>query len=534
MKLHKKIAAVMLCAALLFATACGTAPAQEQSAAPDSSTPTIRFLLRGTASGMDRVLDALYAQMDDDHRWQLDFTFVDSGDYAQQLARSLTAHDNYDFVFDAPWQSLAMQTEQKNYKNLKNYFNNPEYPALQAAFSEEYLAANTISGGLYAIPFTNTYYDVPGIFYRKDLLQTLGLPFDEITNRAEMEQYWAAVRKKGEMKPISLGSRGFYQYNLPEITLRQNGIWVSQGWSFWDYPSQILLSSDGKQVLDVVFPGDSNEHFAALPEGYQTNFLDAYLQQNAADSQWLSPDDLLQENGAQVFLLGQSASYEASLASGTGQVQQQLRTIVPEGEVAFWAYDDAFLPQNRAQGSIPTTYAAWNDLCVPSYSTNTIEAMRFLDWLYSDWSRIDLFNYGVEGTDWQVVGDEEYTLLQPMGEAFRFPSYELAWNPQHHRIDTALPDEEKALLEFTFDQGSYAASPLAGFTLNTTPIAIEIAGLNSLYAEYYTAFGHGAYGAQTQEKIDELHTRSEAIGLETVRAEIIRQIQTHLDKNSAE
>lgn len=201
MKLHKKIAAVMLCAALLFATACGTAPAQEQSATPDSSTPTIRFLLRGTASGMDRVLDALYAQMDDDHRWQLDFTFVDSGDYAQQLARSLTAHDNYDFVFDAPWQSLAMQTEQKNYKNLKNYFNNPEYPALQAAFSEEYLAANTISGGLYAIPFTNTYYDVPGIFYRKDLLQTLGLPFDEITNRAEMEQYWAAVRKKGEMKP---------------------------------------------------------------------------------------------------------------------------------------------------------------------------------------------------------------------------------------------------------------------------------------------------------------------------------------------
>ena len=90
MKLHKKLAAVMLCAALLFATACGTAPAQEQSATPDSSTPTIRFLLRGTASGMDRVLDALYAQMDDDHRWQLDFTFVDSGDYAQQLARSLS------------------------------------------------------------------------------------------------------------------------------------------------------------------------------------------------------------------------------------------------------------------------------------------------------------------------------------------------------------------------------------------------------------------------------------------------------------
>ena len=158
--------------------------------------------------------------------------------------------------------------------------------------------------------------------------------------------------------------------------------------------------------------------------------------------------------------------------------------------------------------------------------------MRFLDWLYSDWSRVDLFNYGVEGVDWQAIGENEYILLQPEGKPFSFPAYELAWNPQHHRVDASLPDSEKELMEFIFDSDSYVSSPLVGFTINTKAIGVELAGLNSLYSEYSTAFGHGAYGTSTQEKIEEFHARSEAIGLETVRAEIQRQIQQHLDKKN--
>lgn len=532
MKLRRKITAALLSAALLLTTACA-APAQQESATPKSSTPTIRLLLRNTASGMDRVLEALYAQMDDEHRWNLEFTFVESADYNQSLARSLTAHDNYDLVFDAQWISLTAQVEQGSYKNLKNYFNNPEYPALQANFPPEYMAANAVNGGVYAIPFTSTYYDIPGIFYRKDLLKSLDLPFAEISSREQMEQYWAAVQQQGKLKPLTLGSRGFYQYNQPEITLQQAGGWNIQGWSFWDYPAIAILTEDGKTVQDVVFPGDDADRFTALSGGFEGNILDAYLLSNAADSRWLQQEDLLEENGTYAFLQGQSASFEGTLNSGSGQIQQQLCAMVPDAEVGFWPYDEVFAPQNRTPGSIPTTYAAWNYLCVPAYNANTQETMHFLDWLYSDWSRIDLFNYGVEGVDWQAVGEDEYTLLQPTTDPFSFPSYELAWNPQHHRMDAALPDNEKELLEFIFDPDSYTTSPLSGFTLNTQSIAIELAGLSSLYDEYYIAFGHGAYGAQTQEKIDELHARSEALGLETVRAEVIRQIQAHLDKNNA-
>ena len=527
---HDRLRRILAAAACLLLAGCRQPAAQpaESQAAP----VTLRLLLRGSATGLDRALETLYAQMDAQHNWRLDITLVDSKDYARQLEGSLNAHEDYDLVFDAQWLSLVGQAERGSYRNLKSYFSNPDYPGLQAAFPEEYLDANRINGELYAIPFTNTYYDVTGIYYRKDLLAELDLGFTEITTREQMEAYWQAVQAQGRLKPLTLGSRGFYQINLPEISLRQQGFYTVTGWSFWDYPHYAILSQDGGTVLDVVFPGDDAARFALAPEPYNdANLLDEYLLQNAAYAAYLDPNDLLRPDGKQDFLNGLSASCEGTLGSGgTPQLQQQLEKAAPGAEVGFWAYDTAFDADSRANGAIPVDYSAWNYLCIPAYSSDPDEAMAFLDWLYSDWSRLDLFNYGVEGVDWIAVGQEEYRLLESQGgAAFSFPAYELAWNPLHHRLDATLSTAERELMEYAYDTGSYTASPLAGFHLRTSAISIELARLNALYAEYYTGFCHGTYGEDTAARIAELHARSEQIGLETVRAEVIRQLQEFLD-----
>lgn len=519
-----RLLALLLCLTLLVAAGCapGAAGAQAQPV-------TLKLLLRGSATGLERVLENLYSQMEEGRSWRLEITLVSSADYARRLAGSLTAHEDYDLVFDAPWLSLNTQAEQHSYKNLKNYFNNPEYPALQAAFQPDYLHANLVAGEQYAIPFTSTYYDVPGIYYRKDLLQQMGLGFDAITTRAQLESYWAGAEALG-YKAITLGSRGFYLLNSPEIAMRRANIWDVTGWSFWDYPAKIVLSAQGDRVVDVVFPGDDTAHFAALPAPYNSNFLDEGLLQNAADNRYLDPDDLLQNDGKSAFLRGAAASYESELGSGgSAQVQQQLQVQVAQGTVGFWAYEDTFAAQNLQKGSIPTNHAAWNYLCIPSYSSDPDEAMKFLDWLYSDWARLDMFNYGLEGVDWQADGADGYTLLTNPAGAFSFPAYELAWNPNHYRIDAGLCADEKALMDFMMDPASYTASPLEGYSIRTGRIAIELACLNALYNEYYIGFTHGAYAADTAQKIAEFHARSETLGLETVRAELIAQVQRFLD-----
>ena len=62
---------------------------------------TLRLLLCGSSSGLDRVLDELYARMDNEHQWILDITFVEVSDYSEQLNSILITHEDYDLVFDA-------------------------------------------------------------------------------------------------------------------------------------------------------------------------------------------------------------------------------------------------------------------------------------------------------------------------------------------------------------------------------------------------------------------------------------------------
>ena len=523
----RRIAALLCAMLLVLGSGCRAATSDP---AAQAQPTTLRLLLLGKANGLDRVLDALYDQMDPEHSWRLDITLMDNTDYEQVLARILTAHEDYDLVFDAPWLSLNAQAEQHSYKSLDSYFSNPDYPALQQAFSEAYLNANRLDGKLYGIPFTSTYYDVPGIFYRQDLLESLQLGFTSITTREQMLQYWQALADAGEIAPIALGARGFYLLNQPDISLRQANIWDLNGWSFWNYPAKVVLSEDGRTVLDVVFPGDSAEHFQNLPAPYNQDFLlDCFLK-NAEYARYLNPDDLLQEDGSLVFNRGEAASFEGTLGSGgTAAVQKQVCQNVPGAKVGFWSYDPAFTPENCLPGAVPVSYNAWNFLCIPSYSTKADEAMAFLDWLYSDVARLDLFNYGVEGQDREAVGQEEYRLLDNPAGAYSFPGYELSWTPVHHRLDTTLPAEEKALMEYVYDPASYTDSPLSGFSVNFSRIGIETACLGTLFETYYTGLTHGSYGSETAAVVQQMHQKSVELGLETVRAELIRQIQQHLD-----
>lgn len=505
-----------------------------KSSSEPSSTPTLRFLLRGTATGLDRVLNELYSQMDDEHRWKLEFTLIESDEYVNELSRIIAAHENYDFVFDAPWLNMNVMIQNGSYRNLDTYFQNEQYPGLYSAFTEDYLSSNLFNDHIYAIPITNSYYDPTGIFYRKDLLIACNLGFEEISSKEQLLQFYECIRQKyPDIAPISVGSRGFFLVNSYDLSFRSSNIFDVNGWSYFEYPAKIVLNEDSSIVLDVVFPGDDSSHFSTFAEPYNYDFLSETFLQNAAYHKYVQSNSLFAIEGSTLFLTGGSASFEAAIGTGgSAEQQRKLRQYIPDGEVAFWCYEPSLSPESREQNQITTNLQAWNFLCIPTYTVKEVESMRFLDWLYSDQSRLELFIYGVEGTDWEAVGDNEYLLLDNPSGIFSFPAYELTWSPLYHRLEKNLPEYEKALLQYSYDSSNYKKSPLTGWSINTSHIAIEIARLNALYSKYDTALSHGAYEEHTKEKIQELHEASEALGLETVRKSLITQIQAYLDKNT--
>ncbi len=529
MKKLFRISSLVICSALVLCafSSCGEDLLNKEK----TNSPTIKLLLRGDARGLNRVLDKLYEQMDEQHSWQLDINLIDVANYANELNRVLTSHEDYSLVFDAPWICLSAMAQSKAYMSLDKYFGSTQYPGLFDSFEKEYLDANKIDGKLFAIPITNSYYDPTGIFYRKDLLNACSLGFTKITSREELLEFYDAVLVQfPDIAPISLGSRGFYLINSLDLNMRSDNIYDITGWSFFDYPAKIVLDESCKNVLEVVFPGDDETLFASLEAPYNHDFLAQYLLDNATYSIYAQQRSMFAAAGKDTFLHGQSASYEAAIGTGgSDAVRQVLAQNTPNAQVGFWCYEPSLSEENRTESKIISTMQAWNFLCIPSYSTSADETMRFLDWLYSDRDRLDLFTYGVEGEDWIKNGENGYTMLNNTNGAFEFPAYELSWNLKYQRIGQTLPENEKSLLEYTYNTDNYTPSPLAGWTLDTTKISIELAQLTALYNEYSTAFSHGLYGDETQQKINELHQKSQELGLDTVRNEVKRQAQLYLE-----
>ncbi|NCC08151.1 MAG: extracellular solute-binding protein [Clostridia bacterium] len=529
MKKHLRALNIMLCVVIAFCafTSCTSAP----ESADESAPPTIKILLRGDEQGLERVINKLYEQMDAEHSWKLEINLTDVGSYGNELNRVLTSHEDYSLVFDAPWISLSAMSQSKSYLDLEKYFCNVQYSGLYESFEKEYLDANRIDGKLYAIPITNSYYDPTGVFYRRDILRECALGFTEISSREQLWQFYDAVLEQfPDIAPISIGNRGFYLLNSLDLSMRNDNLFDVTGWSFFDYPAKIVLDESCGNVVDVVFAGDESSHFAALDTPYNTDFMAKYLLDNAACSVYAQEDSMFAVEGRDAFVHGQSASYEAAIGTGgSDAVQKILAQNAPNAEVGFWCYEPSLNAENREEAGIISTMQAWNFLCVPSYSTSVDETMRFLDWLYSSRDRLDLFTYGVEGEDWLADGENGYIMLDNPEGTYSFPAYSLSWNLKYQRIGQTLPENEKSLLEYTYNTENYTPSPLAGWTLDTTKISIELAQLTALYSEYSTAFSHGLYGDSTQQKIAALHSKSQELGLETVRQEIKRQAQAYLD-----
>lgn len=495
----------------------------------DAEHTTIRILLFGETSGLEPVLDELHRQMDADQLGlRMDITTVPASEYVSALSLKLQSREDLDLVFNAPWMNLGSLIDSGMCMDLSSFFNNSAYPGLEKAFPADYIEANKFYRRVYAVPITNAYHDPLGIYYRKDLLRSAGLGFDTITNEEELLAFYeAALQLWPELSPLSLGNRGFHTMTMNDMYFRTKNVYDIPGWPVWDYPGKIVLDATGEKVLDAVFAGDELSRFQQL--GFTTDLLSDFLVKNAAYAKYTQSSSMLSTSQDQLFFQGKSLSMEGELSACSLDVQDRLRRLVPDAEVAFWSYEWIFAEENRGVTAIPSMMQAWNFLCVPSYSPKTSQAMRLLDWLYSDRNRLELLSYGLPDVDWQPMDEDSYVLLQPEGRDYQFPAYEMTWSPIYNRIRSGLPDSERELTQYVFDNSNYAKVSLSGWTLNTTAISIEIAQLNALYRSYAPAFKHGAFGDLTDEKIMEMHEKSRELGLETIRQEIIRQAQYYLD-----
>lgn len=560
--LFKKVTAVALAGAMtLSMAACGAsqesasgsaadtavseaaadsadAEGEEQAAAPEIEDTTINIRIMNEFRNIDKVLEKYNEMTADDpimSKIHLNFSYVAGGDYKDKLTMALVAQEDYDLMFCGSWHGLTTFIQQGNFADLSSYFNNDAFPGLKSAFSENFVDAmtsyilqedGTYLKGVYGINLASYYEDSRGFMYREDLRKKYNC--DPITDE---DSLFAFVQTVAENEPdmIGVSLSNFFRLDSPWYSAKHDNVYTQDnvnvlGDQTWVY---VGLSDDGKTVLNAVVAGDSEEEFAKMPEGYQYDFITEYTVERTKWNPYLNPS-----RGSTDAVEKPAAILYSTLTEYESKVKSALETD-PTTEYGFYVIEDA--QRNQEAGAIVCDMATNNWLVVPQWSEKIDAVMYFLDWMFGSQETHDLFQYGIEGEDWEAVGDGGYKKLEiAEDQEYYMPEYSLTLNPTYIRTSEFISSDAalQSCFDYMYDESSYQLSPLAGFAFDATNVETQVANVSALSNELQ--FTLSMYDAdEAVEKINTWHEEATKVGLEEIRAELIAQLQAFLDAKNA-
>lgn len=547
-KTLKRAGALLLTGAMAVSlAACGSSGTSSAgtSSAGDSGNAsgapaetTLKIYMFGQAEGFDKVVEKFEEETKDTLNIKLDIIWSDSQTHREKIPLMMANQEEADLVFDAYWMNLSTMHNQGAYASLNEYFNNPEYPGLQAAFDEDYLAQVTdADGNIFAIPFTQAAEDIPIIAYRKDLADKYGITID---SNESLEAYLQAVQADIDAGTLQMvapfgvgGTRGFYWLDHDIYEKRESNVFSIDSSAYGiGMEMEAAVSEDGKTVLGVATLGDPDEAYAAFPAPYNTNTrTDRAVNKLTKWAQYSQPDAQTEDDPkTNLFYAGKVAAIEGNI-SGYTDYANAVEAL--GGELGVYVYTEGM---RNGEPFVSAPLTAWNFLCVPQQSTKKDQAMQFISWLFEDAANHDLFELGIEGEDWEAVGEDEYRKIE--GSNYSFPGYEMTWNPNFIRTNADLPEDAKAITKYGNDPDTYITSPIAGFTFDNTAtpeLQTAYAAVSAIQTEYQPQIMLGLTKdpAAAQALVEEYYQKAEAAGLETIRQAVHDQLQAFLDSKNA-
>lgn len=521
----------------------GNADAGTENAAAGAVTEmedtTINIRIMNEYKNLDKVL-AQYTEMTKDDpimsKIHLNFSWVTGGDYRDKLTMALVAQEDYDLMFCGGWHGLNTFIQQGNFADLSSYFNNDSFPGLKTAFSENFTDAMTsyvrqedgsFQSGIYAVNLASFYEDSRGFMYREDLRKKYNC--DPITDRDSLFAFMDAVL---ENEPDMIGASlwNLFYIDSPVYSGKHDNVYSQDSTNIFGDQTRIFigLSDDKKTVLNAVVAGDPQEEWDKMPEGYQYDFITEYAVNRTEWNKYLNPN-----RGGTDTVEKEAAIAYCPLTEFESKVKEA-QERVPGSEYGYYVYEDA--QRNKEKGAVVCDMVTNNWLVVPEWSEKVDAVMYFLNWMFGSQEAHDLFEYGIEGEDWEPVGEEGYRKLDIAEDLkYTMPNYSFTLNPTYIRYsEFVLNDPElKADFDYIYDEATYQLSPFAGFSFDAANVETEVANISALSGELQLNIS--LYEAdEAKEKLQTWHADAEDVGLETVRQELITQLQAFLDAKNAQ
>lgn len=516
----------------------GNASSRTPADASQMKDTTIHIRVMNEFRNLDKVLEKYEEMTKDDpimSKIHPEFVWVAGGDYKDKLQGVMIGQEDFDLMFCGGWHGLSGYIQDGNFADLSAYFNNDAFPGLKNAFSEDFVDAMTTyirqedgsyQKGVYGINLATFYEDSRGFMYREDLRKKYNC--DPITDEESLLAFVKTVQEN-EADMIGVSLWNFFRLDSPWYSAKHDHVFTQDNVNVFGDQTWVWvgLSDDNKTVLNVVVPGDSAEEFAKMPAGYQDDFITKYIQERTKWNPYLNPN----RGGTDTVEKPAAIAY-STLTEYESKVKTALEAN-PDEEYGFYVIEDA--QRNMEPGAVICDMATNNWLVVPEWSEKIDAVMYFLNWMFGSREAHDLFDLGIEGEDWEAIGEDGYKKLDiDENLAYSMPTYSFTQNPTYIRVSEFVSEnpEIKSRFDYMYNPSTYSLSPLSGFVFDTSKVETQIANVSALSNELQLTIS--MYDAdEAAQKIEQWHKDATAVGLEEIRAELISQIQAFLDAKNA-
>lgn len=466
---------------------------------------TLKIMIPGDRpADMDKVLREAEKRMADTLNVKLNVVFVPFSDLGQKTQMTLASGEEIDLIFDAPWLHVNQMISAGFYEPVEDLLK--QYgPNIMNSRPEEMWESNKFDGKIYGIPLGSSHAMGTTYLVRKDIREKLGVPpiqtYDELIKFA-----YTVKEKEPNIVPFLPIGQDSQKY-MSEASFRMH----------FDYDTKIQKTHALGSTIVLYYKNNDGKVYNLFEE-MEPKVWDWILNaRKLYNDNIIHPDVLAIKDTDEEFRSGKIAIHNTNDFGVKDKDKQAIAQNVSGGEVEAVTFFDMTPKKNISN------FKQWNFLFVPAVSKHKERAIQFLNWTQEK-ENYDLLAYGIQGENWEPVGEDQYKMLN---DKYTWFPYAWIWNPIHDRLNASDPEEVIELNKFLRKADHFEKDILTGFEFVSEPVANEIAKYNTIEAKYFTAIFNGVvdpdeYWAKFKEEA--------APTLKIIQDELQKQIDAFLAK----
>ncbi|KAF1303187.1 MULTISPECIES: ABC transporter substrate-binding protein [Enterococcus] len=484
---QKTLAFAGAAALTLGLSACGSSSDNSSSDGDSTGTPTLLMYRQGDKpENYDALIDNANKIIEKEIGAKLKMEFIGWGDWDQKMSTIVASGESYDISIA---QNYVINAQKGAYADLTELAPKLAKKAYEQ-LPESYIKGNTIDGKLYAFPVNGNVYAQQVLTFNKELVDKYDLDISKVGG--SYESATEVLKQFHEKEP-----------NIPAFAIGQS-FNVSGNFDYVmgkQYPFGVKVDDSGSpKIINPYEDDDLVNSLKVMHEWYEAGLI---------------PSDAATNTTAY------------NLNENTWFMREETQGPMDYGDTALTnaAGGKELVSRPLTDQLKSTSQAQMANYVVGNTSKNKEKAVELLGLLNSNPELLNGLVYGVEGEQWEKVGDNHVKFL----EGYTQNTHLGAWNTGDSTIlYTPETVTDEMITERDENIENAVESPILGFNFKQDKVKTEITNIANVMNRYASSLSTGT--VDPEENLPKLNADLKTAGWEKVQ----KEMQSQLDEFVAE